>query len=171
MVGNSMRITGDGKLVAGNAGTGEGGAGICFGSISGRPGDLVIEGGVSVEAWGGAGAAGIGTEQMEYAEYHCGSIIINTTGTVKATGGIGAPGIGFGRLKREGSPVSMGGIVISGGVVDSTGGEGACDIGMPEAVETTGGVTVSDNVTYDGEHGYHVAKKKGDVPVGYDKSR
>ena len=171
IVGKSMRITGDGKLVAGNAGAGEGGAGICFGSIAGHPDDLVIEGGVSVEAWGAAGAAGIGTEQMEYVEYHCGSIIINTTGSVKATGGEGAPGIGFGRLNREGSLVSIGGIVISGGVVDATGGEGACDIGMSEAVGTTEGVTVSDSVTYDGVHGYHVAKKKGDVPIGYDKSR
>ncbi len=174
----SLHILGDGKLAAEVIGDGEGGAGISFGGYGYMDscGDLTIEGSVSVQAKGASGAAGIGTGIID-AYYnpapYCGDIIVNTKGTVKAEGGARAPGIGLGRIRKCEDPfiVSIGGILVSGGIVDATGGgEDACDIGIPEGVETSGGVTVSENVTCDGVHGYHVAKRKGDVPVGYDKS-
>ena len=173
-----LHILGDGSLTAENAGSDEGGAGISFGGFSRECGDLTIGGSVSIQAKGAPGAAGIGTGIVDvyYNTFpYCGDIIINTTGTVKATGGEGAPGIGIGRLRIWEDPyvVSIGSIVVSGGIVDAAGGggEGVSDIGAPDGVDVRGGVSVDGSVTYDGVHGYHIARMKGDVPVGYDKSQ
>ncbi len=171
--GGLTHIQGDGTLYALNVG-GEGGAGISIGSYSRRSGDIVIDGDVSVVAQGASGAAGIGTDQV--ASYqsglNCGSIRIDTKGTVKATGGEGAAGIGPGRvLYKPEVHIHMGSIVISGGIVDASGGgDGVCDIGVDEDALLTGTVTVGEGVTWDGVHGYQVSMTREGVPIGYSKS-
>ncbi|MBR3012280.1 MAG: hypothetical protein IKH60_03030 [Bacteroidales bacterium] len=171
--GSSLHIKGDGNLIAESNGEGEGGAGINFGSFQRDCGDIYIEGAVSVQAKGAAGAAGIGMGKVtttQAIEFNCGNIFINTTGTVKAVGGAGAAGIGSGRLPYWDCSVYFGSISVLGGIVDATGGgEGAPDIGVCEGASIPGGVSVGAGVTYDGVHGYHVVRTDGTVPAAYDK--
>jgi|GEM_PF-5142206 len=173
---DSIHIRGDGNLVVENQGNGddigEGGAGLSFCS-SDPCGELIIEGDVSVQAKGATGAAGIGTGEIftHWEEYYCGNIQINTTGTVTAVGGAGAAGIGAGRKGKTDCVVKAGRIVISGGIVNASGGGGgAFDIGFPETVEVSEDVSVSEEVTYDGINGYHIAGMKGGITIGYNKS-
>ena len=177
----SLRILGDGTLVARNIGTGQGAAGISFGGGSGSQGrNLVIEGSVNVQATGAEGAPGIGIGEIpayNNPNPYAGVILINTTGTVTATGGKGAPGIGIGRIEPMENPfrVSMEGITVRGGIVNATGNGGEADddipdIGIPEVVDILEGVFVDSAVTYDGVHGYSVCRTKDGVPVGYRKN-
>lgn len=170
---HSLHIRGDGTLYAESGGTVGGGAGIQFGGVERNCGDLVIEGSVGVEARGADGAAGIGMGMIpsyQTEEYYLGNIVINTTGTVKATGGAGAAGIGSARLPDRAVYVGFGGISVSGGIVDATAGsDDVPDIGVCEGVDIRRGVSVDAGVTYDGVHGYQVARKEGDVVAGYTK--
>lgn len=170
---HSLRIRGDGTLYAESGGSVGGGAGIQFGGVERQCGDLVIEGSVSVEAKGADGASGIGMGMIpsyQTMEYYLGNIVINTTGTVRATGGAGAAGIGSARLPDRAVYVEFGKISVSGGVVDATSGsDDVPDIGVCEGVDIRGGVSVDAGVTWDGVHGYHVARTEGDVAAGYEK--
>lgn len=176
----SLRIQGDGTLVAENVGKGKGGAGISFGGYSSLGKNLVIEGSVNVRTTGAEGAPGIGIgwlpayyNQAPYA----GTILVNTTGMVTATGGKGAPGIGIGWIEPMENPflVSFGGITVRGGLVNATGNGGEADddipdIGVPEVVDISESILVDPSVTYDGVHGYHVCLTKDGVPFGYRKN-
>ena len=104
-------------------------AGVCVGV--GRT--LIIEGNGKLEAVGGNGGAGIGSELLD----NCGTIIINS-GTVTATGNDGGSGIGGG--KRYGNTNTGGGgtVIINGGTVTANGQNLGSDIGRGQGNTTTG---------------------------------
>ena len=168
---------GDGTLYARSLDEEDGSAGICISGSSNDPAEFVIGGDVSVVAQGAAGGAGIGTgwiapSTYNWDRYDFGNIRINTTGTVKATGGAGAAGIGSGAFQNKGVvQVIVGNIIVSGGTVDARGGggEGVSDIGIDADALLLGEVFVDPKVTWDGVHGYHVARTDDGVPFGYDK--
>ena len=170
-------LMGDGTLYARSLDEEDGSAGICISGSSNDPAEFVIGGDVSVVAQGAAGGAGIGTgwiapSTYNWDRYDFGNIRINTTGTVKATGGAGAAGIGSGAFQNKGVvQVIVGNIIVSGGTVDARGGggEGVSDIGIDADALLLGEVFVDPKVTWDGVHGYHVARTDDGVPIGYDK--
>lgn len=171
---SSLHLQGNGTLYAICQGV-QNGAGICYGGSSSNPGDLVIDGNVSVVAQGSFGGAGIGTvgiapSNYNWPDYNCKDIRIHTTGTVQATGGEGAPGIGAGRNRnRSVCQIKMGKIEIGGGMVDAAGGDGsACDIGVDYA-DLVERVQVDAGVTYDGVRGYAVTGTKDGLSIQYKK--
>lgn len=171
---SSLHLQGNGTLYAICQGL-QNGAGICYGGSSSNPGDLVIDGNVSVVAQGSFGGAGIGTvgiapSNYNWPDYNCKDIRIHTTGTVQATGGEGAPGIGAGRNRnRSVCQIKMGKIEIGGGMVDAAGGDGsACDIGVDYA-DLVERVQVDAGVTYDGVRGYAVTGTKDGLSIQYKK--
>ena len=172
---SSLHLQGNGTLYAICQGV-QNGAGICYGGSSSNPGDLVIDGNVSVVAQGSFGGAGIGTvgiapSNYNWPDYNCKDIRIHTTGTVQATGGEGAPGIGAGRNRnRSVCQIKMGKIEIGGGMVDAAGGDGsACDIGVDYA-DLVERVQVDAGVTYDGVRGYAVTGTKDGLSIQYKKN-
>ena len=172
---SSLHLQGNGTLYAICQGV-QNGAGICYGGSSSNPGDLVIDGNVSVVAQGSFGGAGIGTvgiapSNYNWQDYNCKDIRIHTTGTVQATGGEGAPGIGAGRNRnRSVCQIKMGKIEIGGGVVDAAGGDGAAfDIGVDYA-DSVEEVQVNEGVTYDGVHGYVVSGTRDGRSIQYKKT-
>lgn len=172
---SSLHLQGNGTLYAICQGV-QNGAGICYGGSSSNPGDLVIDGNVSVVAQGSFGGAGIGTvgiapSNYNWPDYNCKDIRIHTTGTVQATGGEGAPGIGAGRNRnRSVCQIKMGKIEIGGGMVDAAGGDGAaCDIGVDYA-DSVEEVQVNEGVTYDGVHGYVVSGTRDGRSIQYKKT-
>ena len=172
---SSLHLQGNGTLYAICQGV-QNGAGICYGGSSSNPGDLVIDGNVSVVAQGSFGGAGIGTvgiapSNYNWPDYNCKDIRIHTTGTVQATGGEGAPGIGAGRNRnRSVCQIKMGKIEIGGGVVDAAGGDGAAfDIGVDYA-DSVEEVQVNEGVTYDGVHGYVVSGTRDGRSIQYKKT-
>ena len=94
-------------------------AGVCVGV--GRT--LIIEGDGTLNAVGGNGGAGIGSELLD----NCGTIIINS-GTVTATGKGGGSGIGGGK-NYEGTTGGGGTVIINGGTVTANGQNLGSDIG------------------------------------------
>ena len=172
---SSLHLQGNGTLYAICQGV-QNGAGICYGGSSSNPGDLVIDGNVSVVAQGSFGGAGIGTvgiapSNYNWPDYNCKDIRIHTTGTVQATGGEGAPGIGAGRNRnRSVCQIKMGKIEIGGGMVDAAGGDGAAfDIGVDYA-DSVEEVQVNEGVTYDGVHGYVVSGTRDGRSIQYKKT-
>lgn len=172
---SSLHLQGNGTLYAICQGV-QNGAGICYGGSSSNPGDLVIDGNVSVVAQGSFGGAGIGTvgiapSNYNWPDYNCKDIRIHTTGTVQATGGEGAPGIGAGRNRnRSVCQIKMGKIEIGGGMVDAAGGDGsACDIGVDYA-DLVERVQVDAGVTYDGVRGYAVSGTRDGRSIQYKKT-
>ncbi len=103
-------------------------AGVCVGV--GRT--LIIEGDGTLDAVGGNGGAGIGSELLD----NCGTIIINS-GTVTATGNDGGSGIGGGR-NYGGTTGGGGTVIINGGTVTANGQNLGSDIGGGEGNTTTG---------------------------------
>ena len=103
-------------------------AGVCVGV--GRT--LIIEGDGTLEAVGGNGGAGIGSELLD----NCGTIIINS-GTVTATGNDGGSGIGGGR-NYGGTTGGGGTVIINGGTVTANGQKLGSDIGGGQDNTTTG---------------------------------
>ena len=163
---SSLHLQGNGTLYAICQGV-QNGAGICYGGSSSNPGDLVIDGNVSVVAQGSFGGAGIGTvgiapSNYNWPDYNCKE--------VQATGGEGAPGIGAGRNRnRSVCQIKMGKIEIGGGMVDAAGGDGsACDIGVDYA-DLVERVQVDAGVTYDGVRGYAVTGTKDGLSIQYKK--
>ena len=66
--------------------------------------------------------------------------------------------------------MEFGSISVSGGVVDATSGsDDVPDIGVCAGVDILGGVSVDAGVTWDGVHGYPVARPAGAVAAGYKK--
>jgi hypothetical protein len=124
-------------------------------------GNITITGGI-VNAYGGAGGAGIGAGAAEtYTNaVTCGDITI-TGGTVNAYGGKYGAGIGTGvRVKSYGTRPTCGNITISGGTITATkGASGVWDIG-PGVVSGSQGYydgfvngTISVTVTVKDENG------------------
>ena len=103
-------------------------AGACVGV--GRT--LIIEGDGTLDAVGGNGGAGIGSELLD----NCGTIIINS-GTVTATGNDGGSGIGGGR-NYGGTTGGGGTVIINGGTVMANGQNLGSDIGGGQDNTTTG---------------------------------
>ncbi len=103
-------------------------AGVCVGV--GRT--LIIEGKGKLDAVGGNGGAGIGSELLD----NCGTIIINS-GTVTATGNDGGSGIGGGR-NYGGTTGGGGTVIINGGTVTANGQNLGSDIGRGQDKTTTG---------------------------------
>ena len=103
-------------------------AGVCVGV--GRT--LIIEGDGTLDAVGGNGGAGIGSELLD----NCGTIIINS-GTVTATGNDGGSGIGGGR-NYGGTTGGGGTVIINGGTVTANGQNLGSDIGSGQDKTTTG---------------------------------
>ena len=129
---SAVTITG-GKV---NAKGGDSGAGIGSGFASTNGGTISISGG-EITATGKVGGAGIGSGRQSYS-----SVIEITGGKVNATSDYGAGiGGGYGNLVGLGE---SGTIVISGGVVEATGGTGAAGIGKGSVVAgNSGSLTIS----------------------------
>ncbi len=134
--GTSLTIDGTGSLTVKHSGSISTSAGIGEGSDKKGWGDITINGG-TIYAQGVRGSAGIGGAGGSHSTApQCGKIEING-GTVTAVGStLGGAGIGSGSNtaadKFFNPDISGGTIVIRGGEVNATGGDGAAGIGGGE---------------------------------------
>lgn len=148
--GKTLTIQGSGSLTADSHSNGGGSAGI-GGDAEDHSGNIVIIGAANVTAYGGYGAAGIGSGS---ATPTCpvvgGNITISTTGTVTAYGGTYGAGIGAG-ISANLAPNTCGNILITKGTIVATGGQACPGIGAGYSnggkASTCGTVTITDGVT------------------------
>lgn len=158
-----IMVEGGSTIEAHGAASGNGGAGIGSG-YDGVCNGVVIKGG-TVTAWGGPGAAGIGSAAANGAGNggNVSSAIRILYGTVTATGGskdgfYGGAGIGSGTSGDQ-----NGGIEIRYATVTATGGDGGAGIGSGCGGDSKGAITIDDS-TVDATGGYEAAG----IGSGYD---
>lgn len=148
--GKTLTIQGSGSLTADSHSDSGGSAGI-GGDAEDHAGNIVITGAANVTAYGGDGAAGIGSGSAspEWPAF-VGDITISTTGTVTAYGGCQAAGIGGG-VSAQMAANSCGNILITKGTIVATGGDYCPGIGAGytngNRTSTCGTVTITDGVT------------------------
>ena len=148
--GKTLTIQGSGSLTADSNSNGGFGASI-GGDAEDHSGNIVITGAANVTAYGGYGAAGIGSgSATPESPVVGGDITISTTGTVTAYGGTYGAGIGGG-ISANLAPNTCGNILITKGTIVATGGQACPGIGAGYSnggkASTCGTVTITDGVT------------------------
>lgn len=132
-VGNTLTVYGGGDY-----GKSEQGAAAIGSGARGDMGDLTIEGGLKINAYGAIEAAGIGSGRDTVA----GNITING-GTICAEGGRYGAGIGAGNSVGAGDGGNTKSITINGGKVTAVGGKQAAGIGGSDEGNVDGTITIT----------------------------